>query len=476
MGIDFSASGDQMSDSKRFLGITVMSPYFQNEGVDGVVSNLIERAGATAVACNTSVCAPSEEGKGGFQPPIDAGASVRLFDRPLWGKTALWLRSGPAFESVSEFYEGCPYQPRPTNDLTESDGAIIGQFIKGSKSAGLKVYIQTGAAQAPGIRPVDVPRLPNGEVPRDRMANTASLASEAVRRYNRAFIRDIFNHYPLVDGIRPDWPEYPCYKLDEAFQDFGQHVRAWAERHGFDFNSIQEQVGRFYSYLHGELKNEDLAEFASADRGNFSIFSLLKRFPVIADWLRLKAELSADILRDYRETITECAGEDKELSANAFMPPFSTITGLDFGLAAEHCESISPKLYTMHWSLIIKFWGDVLLEKNPGLDESLLVRALVHLLDLSEDEPGSSIEDYGYPEPDEPHPIPNEPQQRKIRQAIQEAGGKAEIYALVHGYGPLDDFCRRLQLVADSEVDGVWINRYGYLSDEKLDAIGQIWR
>ncbi len=54
--------------------------------------------------------------------------------------------------------------------------------------------------------------------------------------------------------------------------------------------------------------------------------------------------------------------------------------------------------------------------------------------------------------------------------------GKAKVYALVHGYGPLDDFKRRLQLVADSPVDGVWINRYGYLSDEKLDAIREIWR
>ena len=47
---------------------------------------------------------------------------------------------------------------------------------------------------------------------------------------------------------------------------------------------------------------------------------------------------------------------------------------------------------------------------------------------------------------------------------------------LMHGYGPYDDFCRRLRVVADSPAHGVWINRYGYLSDDKLDAIGAIWR
>ena len=53
---------------------------------------------------------------------------------------------------------------------------------------------------------------------------------------------------------------------------------------------------------------------------------------------------------------------------------------------------------------------------------------------------------------------------------------KAMVTPLMHGYGPLDDFTRRFQVVADSPADGVWINRYGYLSDEKLDAVGKVWR
>jgi hypothetical protein len=46
----------------------------------------------------------------------------------------------------------------------------------------------------------------------------------------------------------------------------------------------------------------------------------------------------------------------------------------------------------------------------------------------------------------------------------------------MHGYGPHDDFVRRFKLVAESEADGVWINRYGYLSDGKLSAVGDVWR
>ena len=125
---------------------------------------------------------------------------------------------------------------------------------------------------------------------------------------------------------------------------------------------------------------------------------------------------------------------------------------------------------------MVKFWGDVLLSANPKIDERLLVSALVHLMDLAEDECGETIADYGYPAPDEPHPIPDAPQKRKITQVKQATAGQAAVNALVHGYGPPDDFARRLQLVADSEADGVWINRYGYLGEEKLAAIANIWK
>ncbi len=124
-----------MSHPKRFLGITVLSPFFQNEGVESTLDS-IERTGATTVAVNTSVTLPAEPGQGSFQPPDDAGASVRLFDRPLWGKQALWLRSGPGHEANRAFFNGLAYQPRDPNELTRSEGPIIGQFIDTAKARG----------------------------------------------------------------------------------------------------------------------------------------------------------------------------------------------------------------------------------------------------------------------------------------------------------------------------------------------------
>ena len=389
---------------RRFLGITVLGDYILNEGVDGILANM-KKCGATAVACNPTVTAPAAEGEGSFQPPDDAGSSPRLFDRPLWGKRSLWVRSGASYEPTESFYRDTPYSPRRANDLTAEHGHIIGDFVRAARAAGLEVYLQVGAAQPSGLLDEDVPRLPDGSLPHNRMANTASLASPAVRSYVRAYVRDLLDAYPEITGFRPDWPEYPCYKLDEAFQDFGPHVERWAEERGFDFARIRREASDLYRTLHGGLRNEHLVDWAGPERGRFSLLNALRAHPGIAEWLRLKADLSVDMLREWRAALTAYGGEDKKLSANAFMPPFTLCTGFDFGRAARYCSAASPKLYTMHWSAMVEFWGSVLMQHNPDLDEALVTRALAQLFDLGDDIGAVRLLDYGYPEPHEPHPV-----------------------------------------------------------------------
>lgn len=464
-----------MNDNSRFLGITVLSDFILSEGIDRVLDNLTA-VGATAVALNPTVTVEAAEGLGSFQPPDDAGSSPRLFDRPLFGKKSLWVQSAPSYRPTEDYYTESPYPPRRPTELTDARGSIVGEFIDAAVARGIEVYFQISGTAPSGLRDEDTPRLPDGSLPENRMAATGSLASDAVRAYNHAYIRDLLTEYPKISGFRPDWPEYPCYKLCEAFQDFGPQVEQWARRHGFPFEEIRGEVGAFYEYLHGRLKNADLEEWAGPGRGTYASTRLMRRFPGIGEWLRMKAALSVDLLTDWRDAITEAGGTDKVLSANAFMVPFSIFTGFDFDGASEVCQAVSPKLYTMHWSLIVEFWGRELLESNPGIDERLLVRALENLFDLTDSASATGLDEYGYPEPDEPHPIADAPQARKVRQVQAEVAGRCLVTPLVHGYGPEDDFQRRFRVVAGSAEDGVWINRYGYLSDRKLEVIGQAWR
>ncbi len=460
----------------KTLGITVLGDFILSEGIEPILENL-QRVGATAVACNPTVTAPADRHTGSFQPPDDAGSSPRLFDRMLFGKRALWVRSGPSFCPRTDFYSGITYPPRRPNDLTDQYGSLIGRFIDAAADSGLKVYLQVGAAQPSGLRDVDRPQLPDGTIPTSRMADTGSLASQAIRDYNAAYVRDLLAAYPRINGFRIDWPEYPCYTFGEVFQDFSPHVAGWATTHGFNLSSIREDVVRFYKYLNGYLTNDDLAEFADISRGQFAAMRLLSRFPGCFEWLRLKAALSTDLIRHWREILDDAGADSVELTAHAFMPPYSLLTGLDFTSVAPHVDCISPKLYTMHWPLMVTFWGRHLLKTNTGLDERLLTRALVSLMDLADSTSNiESLDQYHYPQPDEPHPIADEPQRRKIyqvRSALRNAGS-TRLIALVHGYGPVDDFSRRFQIIAHSNVDGLWINRYGYLSDAKLNALAAL--
>ena len=461
----------------------MLPEYIQSETIDGVLDKLVHVVGATAVAISPYVMEEADEKTGNREPPADAGAgSVRKLDRPLWGKRELYVRTAPSFVPDRKLYEGLRYQPPPPSELTRRRGGIIKDFIRAAQARHLKVYMQIQAAIPPGYRvqfggPVedDRPRLPDGSIPPRRLAKNGSLASPHILAYEHALIRDLCAQYSDLDGLRFDWPEYPPYFLDSVFLDFGEHAARAAKRLGFDFDSMRRDVGALYEKLHGELTAADLEPWLRPDGGRHRLVRYLTTHPGVLDWLRFKATLVEEMLAGFRRTMDEAGARRMEMMPNAFPPPFSLVSGMDFRRAARSSNAISVKLYTMHWPMILRFYGDQLSRANPGLSRATLARALVSCLDIADDGGLPRLEDYDYPAPDEPHPVGREAQIRKIRQAQSEAG-TTPVYVLAHGYGPLDDFRRRLQLAFEVGRHGIWVNRYAYLGDEKLTLIGELAR
>ncbi len=464
----------------KFLGITVMPEYIQTEGIDGVLRNL-KRAGANAVATSPYVMEPADGKTGVREPPDDAGAGeVRLLDRPLWGRRELFVRTAPSFEPAAGLYAGLRYQPPPASDLTRREGRIVRDFLRAAREGGFKTYLQVQAAIPPGYRvqfggPLeeDQPRLPDERVPANRVDRNGSLASPHIRAYHSALLRDLCRSYSGLDGIRVDWPEYPPYRLDSAFVDFSAPAREAAARLGFDFDRMREDVGELYRLFHGGLRNAHLDPWREPDGGRYRLLRALAGRPGLVEFLRFKATLVEELLTGFRAVLDREAGRQFELMPNAFPPPFTLASGMDFARVAPSSAAISVKLYTMHWPMILRFWGDQILLANPGLSDTLLTRTLVRWLDIADDEGLPHLMDYSYPPPGVPHPVGAEAQRRKIRDAQADAG-RTPVYALVHGYGPLDDFRRRLRIGWDASPHGVWINRYGYLSDAKLAASGEL--
>ena len=136
--------------SARLVGITVLPEFIQS---DGVLRNLIDRAGANAVTTSPYVMEPADEKTGGREPPIDAGAgSVRLLDRQLFGRRELWVRTAPSFLPDKSLYTGLRYQPPAPDALTTREGGKVAEFVKQAKASGLKVFLQVQAASPPGYR------------------------------------------------------------------------------------------------------------------------------------------------------------------------------------------------------------------------------------------------------------------------------------------------------------------------------------
>lgn len=469
-----------MADGK-LLGVTVLPEYIQSEGIDGLLGNL-SHIGANAVATSPYLMEEADRETGQREPPADANAgAVRLLDRPLFGKREVWVKTAPSFEPNLALYAGLRYRPSEPTDLTRSQGHLLHDFIPAAKKRGIRVYFQVQAAIPPGYRvqfggPTDADRalLPNGTIPPRRLAKNGSLASPHILAYEHALLRDIVQQYPDLDGLRVDWPEYPPYFLDSVFLDFSYHAERAAERMGFPFERMRRDVGRLYDKLHGGLTDADLIPWAEdADGGRYHLLRLLSDYPGVAAWLRFKAALVEDMIAGFRSTMNEAGGESMELLPNAFPPPWTIPSGMDFRRVAKHSSAISCKLYTMHWPMMLRFYGDQILAANPGLSSRLLARALVRWLDIADDDGLPTVEDYSYPPPDVPHPVGPAAQTRKIHQAQRDAGD-TPVYVLAHGYGPVDDFRKRLVVAREAGQHGYWVNRYGYLSDEKLDVIREV--
>ena len=460
---------------QRFVGITVMPEDYQVEGIEQVLRNVKTRARATAVATSPYVMEPSDRQHGQRQPPIDAGAGgVRLLDRPLWGRRELYTASSPSFVPNLKLYHGLRYQPSAPDDRTRRQGRIVRDFLVAARAAGLKTYFQIQSVIPPdyivtsgGPTEEDQPRLPDGSVPKRRVGNTGSLASLDIRRYTQALIADLCQQYPEIDGIRGDWPEYPQYLLDDAFLDFGAPAQAAAKRLGLDFERMRRAAADLYQHLHGELTDREL------ESAGFVLLPFMSRNEGLADLGRFKATLVKELLQGFREALTAAGGAAKQLVPNAFPPPFSFSSGMDYRLAAPHCDGFSVKLYTMHWPMIVRFYGDALKQANPGISDALLVRKLVRILGIADDNGLPRLSDYNYPGPDTPHRAGRAAQRGRI-QAAQQAAGKTPVYALAHGYGPLEDFRQRLDVAYRASRRRVWINRYGYLTEAKIDAIGSV--
>ncbi len=459
------------------LGITVFPEYIQSEGVEGLHDNLQKRPPVTAISTSPYVMRELPAEKGGHrEPPADADKGLtRLLERPLWGKKEVWIDTSPSFEPNKELYKGLPYQPSEASDLTSKEGAIVDRFIEAAQARGIKVYFQIQSAIPPGYRvqfggPTedDTPRLPDGSIPQQCLDNNGSIASPHILGYGEALITGLLQRYPRIDGFRIDWPEFPPYFLESIFTDFGPHVQAFARKRGFDFEKIQDTAAERYRYFLQELSDDDLRRYIKRPD------SLIDDLQICPEWIRLKSQIATNLLSQYRQAMNTAGGVEKELIPSAFPIPWNRLSGFDYTVNSDVASAISCKYYTMHWPMMLKNYSESITRNNPEISKPLLAECLCRSFGAVSPIPHSS-DAFEYPEPAEPHPVSLEAIRDKQKH-VEAESKNAPIWPITHSYGPCDDFAKRTEAIFSVSKKRLWVNRYAYLTDEKLDVLGEIAR
>ena len=454
-------------------------PAIQAEGINAVLDNLQE-AGVTAVSTTAYVAEPSDEAHGDRrEPPDDGGQGMnRIIDRPLWGERSMYLRTGSSFAHNDSLFAGMKYAPIPANDLTAKSGHVIADFIAEAKRRGLKTYLQVHSSHLPKLREGvdesarmdDVPRLPDGSPPGENMVHFGSLASPDIRAYFAAEVKDILTAYPEVDGLLLDRLEQSVYTLHDALIDFGPHASRLAADLDFNFPAMQRAAQALIDAV-PNWTNGDLDDFSEDGSLMRSLEKAIESLPALTDLLAFRSAVTTGHLAALRAAANSVR-PNVELLPITFPPPISVLTGANFATYAQHADATLIKFFTMHWPLIVTYWTKALLSLNPELDPNRLAKAVSLLFDFESDPPDRLL-DYRYPGPDDPHRAGTESQIKKIKQAQQQAGSMP-ILPSVHAYGPMDDVERRWRIGWETGSHGMWLNRYGYLSEPKLALLKRV--
>ncbi len=467
-------------------GIVLTTAEIAAEGLDTVL-DAVASTGANALSTSLGILWPGRPGDGVREPPLDVAGAARLLDRPLWGQRELYLKGASPYAADAALWAGIAYPP-PALAPPAHRQDIPRQIIDGAWQRGLAAHIQVSPYTLPGApggqspqsghssgtvqdRPVRI----DGQVAERIVAGHGCLNNPQVRALGRARILEAAQHYGDVDGIFLDWAEYTTYFLEDTFACCCEHCRAAALAAGYPWAEMIDNTKALWNRLH-HLTNADLQAAIAAPAWPFAFAGSATDYPGFTALQHSKATTVVAALTDLRATLDQ-AGYDVPLEANGFAPPWNSFTGMDYHRVGQVAAATRCKLFTFHWPMITRWWAESLLAWNPTLDQSLVLRAVTACLDLPAppDEQRQTLADYGMPHPTQPHPITMAALTRKLNQAAAQAGTGAPCQAYLHSYRPAAEFAAVLQAAAASNARGCWVQRYGYLSDEKLAIIRTAW-
>lgn len=485
-GEDFLGTQRATPSTERVRGVVLTPAEIQFEGMDCVLDR-INRTGANAVAISPGVFLPGSSETGVREPPVDVDGEVRELDRPLWGSRVAYVRRFSPYAPDPQIWQNVPFKA-PTLAPEGYRVDVARQLIDAARQRELAAYLILSPTVLPGLPgghsmsggiaggDMDERPLPiSGTRSKRIIAGQGCPNNEQVRALVVARVREAVKHYGDAAGFFFDWLEYTCYFLEDAFTCVCPSCRAAAVRAGIEWEPLTQAVRDLWNRLH-VLTNDDLRLIV--ETGTLSVLLSEAQAERVAGFWQFKARSVASLLQLIAETVRASGSPQLSIGANGFPPPWSKITGAKFGAAAPYVNCVRPKFFTFHWAMMVRWYGEAVRAWNPDLDERLIVAALLALFGMHppHEEHRQRLSDYGMPKPTEPHPLTAADIRRKLEQVNAQVAGTARVEAYVHSYQPVKTFNELMVAMEDTEIDGVWVQRYGYLSDEKLEVLTDRWR
>ena len=410
-------------------------------------------------------------------------AVVRPLDRELWGRRELWVRTAPSFEHDRTRYAGLRYQPSPAIAISRArEGPLLDRVLEAAGRRGIDVFLQVMAASPPGYRVQfssavadDQCLGPDGSPHAARVDRNASLASSSCVAYPTTLLPELRRALPGVAGFRLDWPEYPPYDFRSALFDFNPpRCRRNSRTPATIRRTSRVRSARGPQQL--RPRSGSAADTARTRRemrrvrGGMGARSPTRDRGPLAATLRCEARRLTRryCARAVRRSI-RFPGRDGASSRRCFRRRSIAFPASRSMRSHGVADAVGVKLYTMHWPMLARYWArDLLAGAGVSAGQNALTAAIADLFGFTDalDEDGAWLR---YPEPHEAHPVGTRAQSSKLSEA-RELAGAVPVRAFVHSYGPLSDVMARFDIAGATGLPR-WINRYGYLSDQKLDAL-----
>ena len=196
-----------------------------------------------------------------------------------------------------------------------------------------------------------------------------------VNEWTRDCLVDLIRRYDL-DGFDVDHARYPApanlHSLLACGCGFCQQE---AGRLGFDFGHMKEGLLQLQTEL-GTLTREQLDRIGRARPGFWEFLAYFGESGVVLEWLRFRALVMAERMREFRRAVQDAGGQDKVFGSDVFPPSIALLGGHIYeawGRGADYLTGGSSHGGVVGWATTVtnlaSEWAPALCRTVEGVQE-----------------------------------------------------------------------------------------------------------